>query len=81
LTLAEAADPAALAGMGAVRRSEGLVLELGVPRADVARVVAMALARLPVVDVAIEDVPVEEIVADLFAAGAAEAKAAAGGAR
>lgn len=73
LALSEAADAAVLAGLGTVRRSEGLVLELGVPRADVARVVAVALARLPVVDVAIEDVPIEEIVADLFAAGSAGA--------
>jgi ABC-2 type transport system ATP-binding protein len=80
LTLSEAAAPSVLAGMGTVRRSEGLVLELGVPRADVARVVALALARLPVVDVAIEDVPIEEIVADLFAAGAAQARASVGGA-
>ena len=49
------------------------------PRADVARVVAVALARLPVVDVAIEDVPVEEIVADLFASGSAASVATAGG--
>ena len=56
LTLSEAADLAALTGLGTVRRSEGLVVELGVPRAEVARVVAVALARLPVVDVAIEDV-------------------------
>ncbi len=79
LTLSEAADPAALSGMGAVRRSEGLVLELGVPRADVARTVAVALARLPVVDVAIEDVPIEEIVADLFAAGSGGSGATVGG--
>ena len=81
LTLSEAADPAALVGMGTVRRSEGLVLELGVPRADVARVVAAALARLPVVDVAIEDVPIEEIVADLFASGSAAAGPVVGGPR
>ncbi len=81
LTLSESADPAALGGMGTVRRSDGLVLELGVPRAEVARVVAVALARLPVVDVAIEDVPVEEIVADLFASGSAAPGATLGGAR
>lgn len=81
LTLSEAADEAALAGMGTVRRVEGLTVELGVPRADVARVVAVALARLPVVDVAIEDVPVEEIVADLFAAGAAARGPVVGGPR
>jgi ABC-2 type transport system ATP-binding protein len=69
LTLSEPVDAAALSELGTVRRSEGLVLELGVARSDVARVVALALARLPVVDVAIEDVPVEDIVADLFAAG------------
>jgi hypothetical protein len=40
----------------------------------------LALARLPVVDVAIEDVPIEDIVADLFAAGAAQARASVGGA-
>ena len=81
LTLSEAADEAALAGMGTVRRAEGLTVELGVPRADVARVVAVALGRLPVVDVAIEDVPVEEIVADLFAAGAAARGPVVGGPR
>ena len=81
LTLSEPADPQALAGIGTVRRSEGLVLELGVPRADVARVVAVALARLPVVDVAIDDVPIEEIVADLFASGDAAMGAVVGGSR
>lgn len=37
--------------------------------------------RLPVVDVAIEDVPVEEIVAEPFAAGAVDPRAALGRSR
>ncbi len=69
LTLSERVDPGELATLGRVHRSDGLEVELGVARRDVARVVSAALARLPVVDVAIEDVPVDEIVADLFARG------------
>ena len=69
LILSERVALADLTALGHVHRDEGLEVELGVPRADVARVAAAALARLPVVDVAIEDVPVDEIVADLFARG------------
>jgi ABC-2 type transport system ATP-binding protein len=72
LTLSERVDAADLRSLGRLHRYEGLEVELGVPRADVPRIAAAALARLPVVDVAIEDVPIEEIVADLFARGAAE---------
>jgi len=72
LILSERVDLADLTALGRVHRDEGLEVELGVPRADVARVAAAALARLPVVDVAIEDVPIEDIVADLFARGRAD---------
>ena len=73
LTLADRVERSDLASLGRVHRVEGLEVELGVPRAEVARVAAAALARLPVVDVAIEDVPIEEIVAELFARGRANA--------
>jgi ABC-2 type transport system ATP-binding protein len=71
LTLSERVDPGELAVLGRVHRYDGLEVELGVARRDVPRVASAALARLPVVDVAIEDVPVDEIVADLFARGGA----------
>ncbi|MDF1524201.1 MAG: ATP-binding cassette domain-containing protein [Trueperaceae bacterium] len=80
LTFAEAVAPERFAGLGRLHRVEGLEVELGVPRADVARVAARALAELPVVDVAIEDVPVEDIVADLFADGRRGAEEARDGA-
>jgi ABC-2 type transport system ATP-binding protein len=79
LTLAERVDRRDLEGLGRLHRFEGLEVELGLPRADVARVAAAALARLPVLDVAIDDVPIEEIVADLFADGAAKRAAERGG--
>ena len=72
-TLADRVERSDLASLGRVHRVEGLEVELGVPRAEVARVAAAALARLPVVDVAIEDVPIEESVAELFARGRANA--------
>jgi ABC-2 type transport system ATP-binding protein len=71
LVLSEPVDRNELAALGRVHAAAGLEVELGVPRADVARVAAAALARLPVVDVAIDDVPVEDIVAELFAQGRA----------
>jgi ABC-2 type transport system ATP-binding protein len=76
LTFAEPVARERFVGLGRLHRVEGLEVELGVPRADVARVAARALAELPVVDVAIEDVPVEDIVADLFADGRRGAAAA-----
>ena len=69
LTLSSPVAPEALASLGRVRAQRGVEVELGVPRAEVARVAGAALATLPVLDVGIEDVPVEEIVVDLFAAG------------
>jgi ABC-2 type transport system ATP-binding protein len=72
LTLTEPVDRRDLEGLGRLHRYAGLEVELGLPRADVARAAAAALARLPVLDVAIDDVPIEEIVADLFADGAAK---------
>ncbi len=54
---------------GELRIADGLELELLVPRREVPRVAAQLLRDLPVVDVAIEEIPIEEIIGRLFSAG------------
>ena len=51
-----------LAGYGVVRSSEGHEAELGIPRGAVAAVAQRLLGELPVVDIAIEDTPIEAVI-------------------
>jgi len=67
LRLGEPAAPGALEALGArvVSVSDGIaVLQVG--EASLKRVVASALERLPVVDLAVEDAPLEDVISDLF---------------
>lgn len=66
---ASAADAEALGAR--VLSCEGNCLILSVPQADMHGVVSAALAKLPVDDLNVEDPPLEEIMADLFAHGGA----------
>ncbi len=47
-------------------------IKLKIPRADVPRVLTQVLARHSVADVSVEDRPLEEVIAEAFAAGAQE---------
>jgi len=60
-------EHAELAAYGSVDRIDGLEAALLVERVDTSRTAARVLAELPVVDVTIEEPPVEEIIGELFA--------------
>ena len=60
-----------LAAFGQVQSVEGLRVELIVPRQETRRAAARLLDELPVVDVTIEDPPIEEVIALVFAGGRA----------
>jgi ABC-2 type transport system ATP-binding protein len=68
LTFAADVDAAALelAGARVVERS-GREAQLSVPQADLQSVVSRLLAQLPVLDLTVEDPPLEEVLGDLFA--------------
>jgi ABC-2 type transport system ATP-binding protein len=66
-----------LAAFGTVEGCDGLEAELRVPREAVTEVAARLLSDLPVADIGIEDVPIEEVIGRLFQqGGAAPARAA-----
>jgi ABC-2 type transport system ATP-binding protein len=58
-----------LAAFGTVVACDGLEAELRVPRETVTEVAARLLNDLPVADIGIEDVPVEEVIGRLFQQG------------
>jgi ABC-2 type transport system ATP-binding protein len=60
-------DAADLARYGEVQSHDGLEASVTVERAATTRVAAQMLTSLPVVDVTIEEPPIEEIIADVFA--------------
>ena len=64
----DAADVADITALGGrVLSREGNCLTLSVAQGDLHAVVSTALAKLPVDDLNVEDPPLEEIMADLFA--------------
>jgi len=68
LTLAAPAAPEALAGLGARLVSvDGTQLRLQVPQAELQGVVSSVLSCVTVSDLTVEDPPLEEVLADLFA--------------
>jgi ABC-2 type transport system ATP-binding protein len=67
----ELAEPCAeLSGYGEVVSIDGLRATLRVPKADTAKLTARLLADLPVLDLAVEDPPIEEVIERVFAAPA-----------
>jgi ABC-2 type transport system ATP-binding protein len=62
-------DVSDLARLGEVEASDGLKVSVRVPRASSTQVAASALTNLPIVDIAIEDPDVEEIIAEVFRGG------------
>lgn len=65
----EPVPEAALAALGTVVESEGVVATLEVPRARTAEVTARLLAEHAVDDVSIDDPPVEDVIRTVFAGG------------
>jgi ABC-2 type transport system ATP-binding protein len=61
-----------LLAYGEVRHCEDLQAELLVPRREVTRVAAKLLSDLPVADIAIEEIPIEEIIGQVFERMAAD---------
>jgi ABC-2 type transport system ATP-binding protein len=72
IRLSQAADPQRLARLGTVASQTDTQVVLTVPGARVSEVLRDALAALPVLDLAVEDPPLEEVMRELFkTAGAA----------
>lgn len=67
LELAHPVPQEQLASYGTVKNGEGLRVEINVPRQDTRSTAARLLAELPVVDVTIEDPPIEEVIGLMFA--------------
>ena len=74
--LARAVDRADLERLGTVVSAEAAQVVLSVPHARMQAVVRDALAALPIVDLTIEDAPLEEVMRELFGARVREAPAA-----
>lgn len=68
------AESADLSAYGDVIESEGSRITLRVPKADTASVTGRLLADLPVVDLTVEDPPVEEVIEQVFAGEEEEKK-------
>ena len=73
--LARAVDRADLERLGTVVSAEPAQVVLSVPHARMQTVVRDALAALPIVDLTIEDAPLEEVMRELFGARGREAPA------
>ena len=67
LRLSARVSPDALAALGTVKTHEDARAVLAVKAGDVSQAVARALATLPVTDLSVEEPPLEEVMADVFA--------------
>jgi len=67
------------AAFGEVVATDGAKVTIQVPRASASAVAARVLSELQVADLTIEDPPIDEVIARVFAAGAATAAAATDG--
>jgi ABC-2 type transport system ATP-binding protein len=72
LVLGDGVTERDLARFGEVRAFRFPNASLEVPRAEAAQTSARLLAEVPVVDLSIEDPPIEQVIAEAFAAGAGE---------
>jgi ABC-2 type transport system ATP-binding protein len=66
LQLSQPVERARLEMFAPVRSLDGLTAELMAPRANVAEIAARILNAVPVADIAIEDIPIEEVMGQLF---------------
>jgi ABC-2 type transport system ATP-binding protein len=66
LQLAHPISPARLEVFAPLRLMDGLTAELLVPRDNVAEIAARILNDIPVADIAIEDMPIEDVLGQLF---------------
>jgi ABC-2 type transport system ATP-binding protein len=71
VTVELAEPPGDLGRYGEVIAIDGLRAVLRVPKADTPRLTAQLLADLPVLDLAVEDPPIEEVIERVFATGPA----------
>jgi len=69
LTLSEPVDPSRMAEFGAVVSHDEMVVVLDVPREKVASAASDVLSRLPVADLSIQEVDIEDVVRTLFTQG------------
>jgi ABC-2 type transport system ATP-binding protein len=74
IRMSRAVDRAELARIATVVSADGVQAVLSVPSAQVSGVVRDALAALPVVDLTIEEPPLEEVMRELFLAQGKEAR-------
>jgi ABC-2 type transport system ATP-binding protein len=65
--LADAVDVATFAAFGEVIESDGLVVKLRVPRSDIARVTSQMLTNFPILDLTVEDPPIDDVIERVFA--------------
>ena len=78
LRLARPVELADLSALGMVVEHDATSATLQVSQADMQGAVARVLGQMPLVDLSVEDPPLEEVMRDLFASGAADAKSDAG---
>jgi ABC-2 type transport system ATP-binding protein len=76
LRLSRAVERADLERLGTVVSADAAQAVLSVPHARLSTVVQAALAALPVIDLTIEEAPLEEVMRELFGAGDKEARTA-----
>lgn len=69
LTLDSAVDPTSLEQYGKVNQTSELEVEIEVPRDRTTAVAAQVLSALPVVDITIEEPPIEDIIGEIFKEG------------
>jgi ABC-2 type transport system ATP-binding protein len=72
VTVDEAAPSADWSAYGEVVERDGAHVKLRVPKAETARLTAQLLAELAVIDLTVEDPPVEDVIERVFSSGAAE---------
>jgi ABC-2 type transport system ATP-binding protein len=76
LQLAEEVDPEALAVFGEVTRADGPVLDLKVERSRLPEILAAILSRYTVLDLNVQDPPLDQVIARVFEEGKARHEAA-----
>jgi ABC-2 type transport system ATP-binding protein len=64
-----------LSGYGEIISQEAGVVSLRVPREEISKVTATLLAEVPIIDLLVEDPPIEDVIETVFAEGDDEANA------